>query len=63
MQHSPESILVIEHESIFETALACEPGDPAVFLPKKNRGSKISCNCPFNMLSFTYCTLLSKLAV
>jgi hypothetical protein len=45
MQHSAESIFVVEYlseyESIFETTLAHESVDPEVFLTKNQR-SKIS---------------------
>jgi hypothetical protein len=38
MRHGPESIFEIEYlrkyETIFETASACEPGDPGVFAEK-----------------------------
>jgi hypothetical protein len=52
MQHSAELNLkrkyLRKYEFIFETALAHESGDPGVLFAEKNRGSKISWDCPFN---------------
>jgi hypothetical protein len=51
MQHSAESIFIIEYlreyEFMFETALAHESGGPGVLIDGKNWGSKISWHCPF----------------
>jgi hypothetical protein len=52
MQHSAESIFIIEYlreyKFIFKTALAHESGGPGVLIDEKNWGSKISWHCPFN---------------
>jgi hypothetical protein len=51
MRHSAESNLKIEYlceyEFIFKTALAHESGDLGVLFAEKNRGSKLSWDCPF----------------
>jgi hypothetical protein len=55
MRHSVESILKIEYlreyKFIFKTALAHESGGPGVLFAEKNRGSKISWDCPFKATS------------
>jgi hypothetical protein len=54
MQHSAESIFIIEilreYEFIFEKALTHESGGPGVLIDKKNWGSKISWHCPFKQV-------------
>jgi hypothetical protein len=54
MRHSAESNSKIEYlreyEFISKTALAHESGDPEVLFAEKNRGSKISWDCPFKAL-------------
>jgi hypothetical protein len=54
MQHSAESIFIIEHlreyEFIFETALTHESGGPGESIDEKNWGSKISWHCPFKFV-------------
>jgi hypothetical protein len=51
MRHSAESNSKIkylrEYKFIFKTALAHESGDQGVLFAEKNRGSKISWDCPF----------------
>jgi hypothetical protein len=58
MRYSAESIFVVESnrieflrefESIFKTTLAPESGHPWVPFNEKNRGSKISWDCPFKL--------------
>jgi hypothetical protein len=62
MRHSAESNLIIEYlreyEFIFKTALAHESGDPGVLFAEKNRGSKISWDCPFKL---TTCLFMLKI--
>jgi hypothetical protein len=54
VKHSAESIFEIEclseYEFIFETDLACKPGDRLVLL--KNGESKISWRCPLSYFNF-----------
>jgi hypothetical protein len=40
-----------EYESICETALGRESGPQVGLIDEKNRGSKISCNCPFKWIA------------
>jgi hypothetical protein len=51
MRHSAESNSKIEYlrqyKFLFKTALAHESGHPGVLFAEKNRGSKISWDCPF----------------
>jgi hypothetical protein len=58
MPHSAELNLKIEYlreyEFIFKTALAHESGDPGVLFAEKNRGSKISWDCPFKIRVFPF---------
>jgi hypothetical protein len=43
-----------EFEAIFETALAHKSGPLAGLFDEKNRGSKISCHCPFKAAIGTF---------
>jgi hypothetical protein len=43
-----------EYKARYETVLACKSYIYLGLIDEKNRGSKISCNCPYNALFFLY---------
>jgi hypothetical protein len=55
MRHNAESFFVIEYlrkyESIFETASACNPGDPGVLFAEKTEGRKSRDTVPLTGLN------------